>query len=134
MSTIHGSAGIVKVGSNAVAEIESFSIEESAEFADNTPMGTTARTSHETPMTSWSASVECMLDESDTTGQGAFVAGATVAAKFYVDGDASGKAERSGTLRVTGVSISQPKDGMVTVSFSGQGSGALAKAAVPVPV
>lgn len=127
MTTIHGSAGTVKIGSDTLVEISDFSIEESAEFADDTPLGETARTSNATAMTSWSASINCMLDETDTTGQQTLTAGASVTFNAYTEGDTSTKYQYSGTLRITSRSISQPKDGIVTIAFSGQGSGALSR-------
>lgn len=130
MASIHGSNGVVKNDSNVVARVNDFSIETSAEFADDTPMGETERTSNPTAMTAWSANVNCQLDEGDTNGQNALVAGASITFKGYPDGDAAGKAEYSGTLRITSRQISEPKDGIVTISFSGQGSGALTRALV----
>ena len=44
MATHKGSEGTVKVGSNAVAEIRSYSIEESADTLEDTSMGDAART------------------------------------------------------------------------------------------
>ena len=44
MATHTGSEGTVKVGSDAIAEIRSFSIEESADTLETTTMGDTART------------------------------------------------------------------------------------------
>ena len=44
MATHKGSEGIVKVGSNSVAEIRSYSIEESADTLEDTSMGDSART------------------------------------------------------------------------------------------
>ena len=44
MATHKGSEGTVKVGSNAVAEIRSYSIEESADTLEDTSMGDSART------------------------------------------------------------------------------------------
>lgn len=131
MASIHGSNGIVKNGSDAIARVNDFSIEESAEFADDMPMGETERSSNETAITAWSASINCQLDESDTNGQLALTAGASITFKGYTEGDGSGKAEYSGTLRITGRTISEPKDGIVTLSITGQGSGALTRSLVP---
>ena len=54
MATHKGSEGTVKVGSNAVAEIKSYSIEESADTLEDTAMGDTART-YKSSLTSFSA-------------------------------------------------------------------------------
>ena len=44
MATHTGSEGTVKVGANAIAEIRSFSIEETADTVEDTSMGDTYRT------------------------------------------------------------------------------------------
>ena len=44
MATHTGSEGTVKVGANAIAEIRSFSLEETADTLEDTTMGDTART------------------------------------------------------------------------------------------
>ena len=44
MATHAGSEGTVKSGSNTVAEIRSFSLEESADTIEDTTMGDTSRT------------------------------------------------------------------------------------------
>ena len=57
MATHAGSEGIVKVGSNTVAEVRSYSIEETADTLENTSMGDSART-YLSSLTSWSGSVD----------------------------------------------------------------------------
>ena len=130
MSTIHGSEGVVKIGSNTLAEVTGFSVDEQAEFADNTPLNATAQTSHETAITSWSASLECMLDETDSTGQQALTAGATVTLNLYTEGDSSTKYQYAGTARVTGRPITVSKGEVHTIAFSVQGSGALTRSQI----
>ena len=78
MASHIGRDGIVKVGSaNTVAEVKSFSIEESADTVETTKMTDTSRT-HAITLTSFSGSLDCFWDETDTTGQGALTIGASV--------------------------------------------------------
>jgi len=124
MASHIGRDGIVKVGANTVAEVKSFSIEESADTVETTKMTDTAR-SHAITLTSFSGSLDCFWDETDTTGQGALTIGASVTLALYPEGDTAGDSFYSGTALVTGVSRSASFDGMVEASISVQGTGAL---------
>lgn len=124
MASHIGRDGIVKVGAATVAEVKSFSIEESADTVETTKMTDTAR-SHAITLTSFSGSLDCFWDETDTTGQGALTIGASVTLALYPEGDTTGDTFYSGTALVTGVSRSASFDGMVEASISVQGTGAL---------
>jgi len=124
MATHTGSEGTVKVGANAIAEIRSFSLEETADTLDDTTMGDTART-FKSSLTSFSGSVDVLWDETDSSGQGALTIGAEVTLNLYPEGDSAGDTYLSGTAIVTGRSISSSHDGLVEMSISVQGSGAL---------
>ena len=124
MASHIGRDGIVKVGAATVAEVKSFSIEESADTVETTKMTDTAR-SHAITLTSFSGSLDCFWDETDTTGQGALTIGASVTLALYPEGDTTGDTYYSGTALVTGVSRTASFDGMVEASISVQGTGAL---------
>ncbi len=129
MTTHTGSEGTVKVGSNAIAEIRSFSIEETAETLEDTSMGDTART-YKSSLTSFSGSLDVFWDETDTTGQGALTVGAEVTLAMYPEGDTAGDSYLTGAAIVTSRSISSSFDGLVEMSISVQGTGALSTATV----
>lgn len=129
MATHTGSEGTVKVGSNAIAEIRSFSIEETADTLEDTTMGDTART-YKSSLTTYTGSVDVLWDETDTTGQGALTIGAEVTLNLYPEGDTSGDTYYTGTAIVTGRTINSTYDGLVEMSISVQGSGALTQATV----
>jgi len=124
MATHAGSEGTVKVGSTAIAEIRSFSIEESAETLEDTSMGDTART-YKPSLTTYTGSIDVLYDETDTGGQGALTIGAEVTLSLLPEGDTSGDVELTGSAIVTGRSISSSYDGLVEMSISVQGNGAL---------
>jgi hypothetical protein len=124
MATHTGSEGTVKVGANAIAEIRSFSLEETADTLEDTTMGDTART-YKSSLTTFTGSVDVFWDETDTTGQGALTIGASVTLNVYPEGDASGDTYYTGTAIVTGVTRSSSFDGLVEASITVQGSGAL---------
>ena len=129
MATHKGSEGTVHVGTNAVAEITSYSLDEAADTIEDTSMGDTART-HQVSLTSWSGSVDCFWDETDTNGQVALSVGSSVTIKFYPEGSSSGDTFYSGTALVTGKTITGSFDSMVSASISVQGTGAITTATV----
>ena len=124
MATHKGSEGTVKVGANSVAEIRSYSIEESADTLEDTSMGDSART-YKPSLTSFSGSLDVFWDETDTNGQGALTIGSEVTLNVYPEGDTTGDTYYTGSAIVTGVSRSASFDGLVEASISVQGTGAL---------
>ena len=86
MATHTGSEGTVKVGANTIAEIRSFSIDETGDTLEDTTMGDTART-YKSSLTSFSGSVDVFYDETDTTGQGALTVGSEITINAYPEGD-----------------------------------------------
>ena len=129
MSTHKGSEGIVKVGSNSVAEIRSYSIEESADTLEDTSMGDSART-YKPSLTSFSGSLDVFWDETDSSGQGALSIGSEVTLNVYPEGDSAGDTYYTGSAIVTGVSRTGAFDGLVEASISVQGNGALTESTV----
>lgn len=126
MATFAGKEGIVKIGANAIAEVRDWAIDESGETADDSSMGDTART-HLATMTSWTGSVSCWWDDTDTNGQDSLAVGDSVTLNVYPEGDTVGDNEYSGTATVTGISRRAALDGVVEAEFTFQGNGALAK-------
>nr|BAR32824.1 phage major tail protein 2 [uncultured Mediterranean phage uvMED] len=126
MAIHKGSEGTVHVGTDAVAEIRSYSVEETADTLETTSMGDTART-HLASLLSFSGSLDVYWDETDTA-QIALTAGTSVTIKFYPEGTASSAKYYTGTAIVTGVSRSASFDGLVEASISVQGTGALTPA------
>ena len=129
MATLTGNNGTVKVGSAAIAEIRSFSVDETMDTIESTSMGDTYRT-FETSLKSWSGSVDIFFDDTDTTGQGALTVGSEVTVNFQVEGDTTGDHLLSGAAIVTGRTINSSFDGLVEASLSLQGDGALTEGTV----
>jgi len=129
MATHKGSEGTVKVGTNAVAEIKSYSIEESADTLEDTSMGDSART-YKPSLSNFSGSLDVFWDETDTNGQGALSIGSEVTLNVYPEGDTTGDTYYTGSAIVTGVSRSASFDGLVEASISVQGNGALTTSTV----
>ncbi len=128
MATHKGSEGVIKVGSDSVLEIRSYSIEESADTLEDTSMGDSART-YKPSLTSFSGSLDVFWDETDT-GQSALSIGSEVTLNVYPEGDTAGDTYYSGSAIVTGVSRTGSFDGLVEASISVQGNGALTESTV----
>jgi len=124
MATHTGSEGTVKVGSNAIAEIRSYSLEVTADTLEDTSMGDSSRT-YKPSLKSFTGTVDVFWDETDTTGQGALINGTEITLTVYPEGDASGDTYYSGSAIVTGISVTASFDGMVESSISVQGTGDL---------
>ena len=126
MATHTGSEGTVRVGANAIDEIRSYSLEETADTAEDTSMGDAYRT-FKTTLKAWTGSVDVFWDETDTNGQVALVVGATVTANFFPEGASAGQSEKyySGDAIVTGKTVTGSFDGMVESTITLQGTGAL---------
>jgi len=129
MATHKGSEGTVHVGTNAIAEIKSYALEESADTIEDTTMGDAART-YTPSLTTFSGSIDVFWDETDTNGQVALAVGSSVTLKWYPEGASSGDTYYTGTALVTGKNISASFDGMVEASISVQGTGAITTATV----
>ena len=124
MATHAGSEGTVKVGANAIAEIRSFSVSETADTIEDTTMGDAART-YKPSLKSFNGSLDVYWDETDTTGQGALTVGSEVTIGFYPEGATTGDNFYTGSAFVTGLTVNSSFDGMVEASITIQGTGAL---------
>ncbi|OHV85955.1 phage tail tube protein [Ensifer sp. LCM 4579] len=129
MAVHHGKNGKAKLGSNAVASVQKFSVNQNVEAADTTVMGDTWQT-HLTGIPGWSGSLECLYDPADTNGQVSLGIGDSVTLGLYTDGDATGKKYLTGTASVTSIPIEADMKGAVKISFNFQGNGALTESTV----
>ena len=130
MGTHHGSEGVVHVGANAVAEINDWSYEESAEFAEDHNLNDLNKTRHATAIKDWSAELNCWWDETDTNGQEALTIGASVTLNLYPEGASSGDNYVTGTGLVQGVGVAVTKGGITERRISVIGTGALSHTTV----
>lgn len=124
MATHKGSEGTVKIGSNAIAEVRTWSINQTADTIEDTTMGDSART-YQSSLNTWDGSVDVFWDETDTTGQVACTIGSTVTLNVYPEGATTGDTYFSGSAIVTGVTRTASFDGMVESSITFKGTGAL---------
>ena len=129
MATFTGSDGVILVGTDQIAEVRSYSIDETMDTLEDTAMGDTSRT-YKTSLKSFSGSADVFFDDSDTAGQGALTVGSEVTLNVQFEGNTTGDHKMSGTVLITGRTISASFDGMVEASISFQGTGALTESTV----
>ena len=129
MATHTGSSGVVKVGTNTIAEVRSFTLDTTAELLEDTTLTDTSKT-FQVGKKGATASVECFWDETDTNGQIAIAEGSQVALNLYPEGADSADYYYSGTWLITANSTSTPTDGMSEATFSATLTGALTRGTV----
>ena len=125
MANHHGSEGLVKIGAATVAEVTGFNFTLTAEYAEDTTLADTAKTYNVAAITAWSGSVTAYWDETDTSGQNAFVTGSNVALKLYPEGATTGDTYYYGDVLVTEVTRTVARGAVVEISFNFVGNGAL---------
>jgi len=124
MATHTAANGVIKVGSDSVAEITGYSLEYTSDTVEDTAIGDSARTYIPT-LKSFTASLDAFWDETDTNGQGALTVGTSITFSIYPEGDTTGDTYYTGTGIITGRTITSSVGEMITASFSVQGSGDL---------
>ncbi len=124
-----GSEGVVKVGSNTVAEVTGWTLEETADVVEDSELSDTDKT-YKADMKGWTVTIEANWDETDSTGQEAMTNGTTVTLNLYPEGADSGDQYFSGSVIIQGISRSGSKGTVIPASFNGQGTGALTKTTV----
>lgn len=129
MATHHGKNGVVKVGSNTVAEVQSFVVNEEVGTADDTAMGDTSET-HLVGIKRWDGNLQCSWDETDTNGQEALAVGNSVTLNLYPEGTGSGATYKTGTATITKITLDTKREGVVTRAFDFKGNGALSQTTV----
>ena len=138
MSTYTGQAGLIKIGSDIVAELRSFTIDQSQDTIETTAMqaagnsATAVSRSYKPGLSTFTISGDIYFD-GDDTAQAALEGGldegglgTALSFKVYPAGvgSADGKAF-SGSAIMTSFSVSSSVDGAVEASFSAQGTGDL---------
>jgi hypothetical protein len=129
MATFSGSDGVILVGTDQVAEVRSYSIDESMDTLEDTSMGDSSRT-YKTSLKSFSGSADVFFDDTDTSGQGALTVGTSATLNIQMEGNTTGDHKLSGTVLVTGRTITGSFDGLVEASITFQGTGALTEGTV----
>lgn len=122
MATHVGTSGVVKVGTDTVAEVIGFNIDETNDTVEDTSLTDTAK-SYLVLRKDATGTIECHWDETDSTGQEALDVGSSVTLNLYPEGADAGDAYYTGTALVTGASVAVTMDGVISRTFNVQFSG-----------
>ncbi len=130
MATFNGKSGVVESGAAAVAEVTDFTYTDSVVITADPSLGDDWAT-NKGGTKSWSGSINCNYDHTDTTGQDTFVVGAEVTLNLYAVNSAATYNKRSGSVIIDSVAVTNSgNDGIVSVSFTFTGNGAATDADV----
>ena len=122
MPASHGNEGIVKVGANAVAEVQKWTYEEEdVALAPKTSMGDTEETYLPSGCKRGGGSIECLFDDADPNGQDLLVQNSSIALLLYPADDETGDVEYSGDVYVEKNSIESGKEDINAVKFEFKG-------------
>tara|TARA_Y100000401_G_C8308093_1_gene218114 strand:+ start:849 stop:1235 length:387 start_codon:yes stop_codon:yes gene_type:complete len=128
MATHHGKEGVVKAGSDVIGEITGFTIETTGDVVEDTQLSDATK-SFIAGRTSFSGSLDMSYDETDTAQQNLTV-GSSISFTLLPEGNSSGDESFAGSGIVTGMSVSNAMDSLVTRSVTFQGSGVLTRGTV----
>jgi len=128
MATHHGKEGVVKAGGTAIGELTGFTLETTADVVEDTELSDATK-SFLAGRTSFSGTLEMSYDESDSPQQ-TLTAGSSIAFILLPEGATSGDESFTGSGIVTGMSVSNAMDSVITRSVTFQGTGALTRGTV----
>ena len=124
MAVFTGKAGVVQTGSNALAEVRSYSITQTGDTTESTSMGDSAKT-FEATLTEFSGSVDVFFDDTDSSGQVSLTIVSSFTLNLAPEGTGSGAYKLSGSAIVTDITRTAAHDGLVEMTIAFQGTGAL---------
>ena len=123
MATHFGKEGVVKAGGTGIGELTGYTLETTADVVEDTQLSDATK-SFVSGRTSFSGTLEMHFDETDSP-QTTLLAGASIAFILLPEGNASGDRSFAGTGIVTGMSVNNSIDAIVSRTVTFQGTGAL---------
>ena len=128
MATHHGKEGVVKAGGTAIGELTGFTIETTGDVVEDTQLSDSTK-SFLAGRTSFSGTLEMNYDEADAQ-QETLTAGSEISFVLLPEGNTTGDQSFTGTGIVTGMSVNNAMDAVVSRSVTFQGTGSLTKGTV----
>jgi hypothetical protein len=129
MAVHTGSAGLIKIGANTVAEVTAFTLETTADVIESTQLTDTSKT-FEVSRKSGTVTVEAAWDETDSNGQIVLQEATGVTLLLYPEGADSGDYFYTVPAIVTGNSVSVTMDDLIRLSITCQINGAISRGTV----
>ena len=128
MATHHGKEGVVTAGGTGIGEITGFTLETTGDVVEDTSL-TDATKSFVAGRTSFSGTLEMHYDETDSPQQ-TLTAGSSISFVLLPEGNSSGDESFTGTGIVTGMSVNNAMDEIISRSVTFQGTGTLTRGTV----
>ena len=128
MATHHGKEGVVTAGGTGIGELTGFTLETTADVVEDTQLSDSTK-SFVAGRTSFSGTLEMSYDETDSPQQ-TLTVGSSIAFILLPEGDTSGDESFTGSGIVTGMSVNNAMDAVITRSVTFQGTGALTRGTV----
>lgn len=126
MTTYRGNAGVLKLATNAVAELTGFTITTTIGMLDDTAQGDSARTHMDDGLPDFSGTLRGHYYPGDTA-QTAIVEGADLALEAAPIGTTTGLVKLTGNIIITGLTITSNNGEVVGFEASFQGTGGLTR-------
>ena len=117
-----GKDGVVKVSTTTVAEVTDFDYDEEDDLDEDTAKGD-ANKSYKVGYKDGGGTITCHFDPTNTGGQKALRAGATVTLTLYPNGTAAagGNVKLSGSVIIQGHGVKSPQSGIMGATFRFKG-------------
>ena len=128
MTTHHGKEGVVTAGGTGVGELTGFTLETTGDVVEDTAL-TDATKSFVAGRTSFSGTLEMHYDETDSPQQ-TLTAGSSISFVLLPEGNSSGDESFTGTGIVTGMSVNNAMDEIISRTVTFQGTGTLTRGTV----
>ena len=128
MALHHGKSGEVAIGGSGVGELTGFTLETTGDVVEDTAL-TDATKSFVAGRTSFSGTLEMHFDETDSP-QTSLTAGSSIAFILLPEGNSSGDRSFTGTGIVTGMSVNNAMDEIISRTVTFQGTGTLTRGTV----
>ena len=128
MATHHGKEGVVKAGGTGIGELTGFTLETTADVVEDTAL-TDATKSFVAGRTSFSGSLDMNYDETDSPQQ-TLTVGSEIDFVLLPEGNSSGDESFTGSGIITGMSVTNGMDAIISRSVTFQGTGTLTRGTV----
>jgi len=123
MAIVHGKEGVIKAGGSVISDVTGFGLETTGDVVETTALGESVK-SFTAGTTAFSGNIDVNFNRADSV-QNTLLAGSQIAFILYPEGATSGDRTYTGSGIVTGMSVTNALDSMVTKSVTFQGTGAL---------
>ena len=128
MATHHGKEGVVKAGGSGIGELTGFTLETTADVVEDTELSDATK-SFVAGRTSFSGSLDMNYDETDSPQQ-TLTVGSSIDFVLLPEGNSSGDESFTGSGIITGMSVTNGMDAIISRSVTFQGTGALSRGTV----